>query len=225
MTVHVRRDSDTCETDGGWFQARRLFSFDRYRDPEQMGVGPPRMFDDDGLRPGVVWTLHPHRDIESCTYVVEGHFGHADSLGHDGELHTGAAQVMRFSRASAYHSELNASEAEPMRFMQLWFLATGTLLQIMGPEGEYGLDLAQDARVWVSSLSPGNSVQREFADGRGGFLYVKDGAVEIGQGKLYTGGAAKIFGPEPLTIAAIDSAEIMLIDVPHEFRPVGVWVR
>ena len=30
--------------------------------------------------------MHPHRDIESLTYVVEGHFLHADSLGNNGRL-------------------------------------------------------------------------------------------------------------------------------------------
>ena len=40
--------------------------------------------------------LHPHQDIESLTYVVEGHFLHADSLGTNGHLERGAAQVMTF---------------------------------------------------------------------------------------------------------------------------------
>lgn len=244
MTVHVRRDSDIYEIDGGWFHARWHFSFDHYRDPEQMGVGPLRVFNDDRLRPGAVWPLHPHSDIESCTYVAEGRFGHDDSLGNDGELQAGAAQVMRFSHAGARHSELNASQHEPMRFMQFWFLPsveglessvqqrqytradrTDTLLQIMGPAGEDGLDLAQDARVWVSSLSPGASVQRNFADGRGGYLYVMDGAVDVGGDKLSTGDAAKIFGRERLSFATVDPAEIILIDVPLEFRPVGIWAR
>jgi redox-sensitive bicupin YhaK (pirin superfamily) len=39
-----------------------------------MGVGALRVFNDDRLQPGAVWPLHPHRDIESCTYVVEGLF-------------------------------------------------------------------------------------------------------------------------------------------------------
>src|SRR5919108_2158069 len=115
--------------------------------------------------------MHPHRDIESCTYVVEGVFAHADSLGNDGHLAPGAAQVMRFSSAGAEHSERNGSQTEPMRFLQFWILPSqeglensvqqrqytladrqGRLLQIMGPAGEDGLDLAQDARVVVAQL-------------------------------------------------------------------------
>ena len=242
MAVEVRRDSEIHSAEGGWFHARWHFSFDQYRDPRQMGVGPLRVFNDDRLEPGAVWPMHPHRDIESCTYVAEGHFAHDDSLGNGGRLDAGAAQVMRFSHSGAMHSELNGSQTEPMRFMQFWFLPSveglqssvqqrqytrddraNTLLQIMGPEGEDGLDLAQDARVWVSSLSSGASVQHDFAEGRGGYLYMMDGSADLGSDKLGTHDAGKFFGPEQLTIAAIDPAELILIDVPLEFQPVGIW--
>ena len=129
-----------------------------------------------------------------------------------------------------------------MRFIQFWFLTSveglrssvqqrqysredraNTLLQIMGPEGEDGLDLAQDARVWVSSLSSGASVERRFPEGRGGYLYLMDGSTNVGSDKLAMGDAAKVFGAERLTITSIDHAELILIDVPLEFRPVGIW--
>src|SRR3954466_16348610 len=52
MTVQIRRDKEIYATDGGWFQARWHFTFDHYRDPEQMGVGALRVFNDDRLQPG-----------------------------------------------------------------------------------------------------------------------------------------------------------------------------
>ena len=96
----VRQDSEIYRERGGWFDARWHFSFDRYRDPQQMGVGALRVFNDDRIVAGAEWPMHPHRDIESLTYVVEGHFEHADSLGNDGQLEPGAAQVMSFSHAA-----------------------------------------------------------------------------------------------------------------------------
>ena len=39
-TAITIREADTIwREEGGWFDARWHFSFDRYRDPEQMGVG------------------------------------------------------------------------------------------------------------------------------------------------------------------------------------------
>jgi quercetin 2,3-dioxygenase len=242
MTVEIRRGKEIYATDGGWFQARWHFSFDHYRDPAQNGVGALRVFNDDRLRPGAVWPLHPHRDIESCTYVVEGLFAHEDSLGNDGQLEPGGAQVMRFSSRGALHSERNGSEAEGMRFLQFWILPSqeglensvqqqqyteadrsGRLLQIMGPVGEDGLDLAQDARVLVSRLTGGNRASYAIAAARGGYLYILDGELQVGDEALGGGDAAKLAGPEFLVLTASDDAELILIDVPFQFRPIGVW--
>jgi len=242
MTVEIRRDKEIFAADGGWFQARWHFSFDHYRDPAQMGVGALRVFNDDRLQPSAVWPLHPHRDIESCTYVVEGLFAHEDSLGNDGKLKPGAAQVMRFSSRGALHSERNGSQTEGMRFLQFWILPSqdglensvqqrqyteadrrGRLLQIMGPVGEDGLDLAQDARVLVSRLGSGDHASYRIAAARGGYLYILDGELRLGQEALAGGDAAKLAGPEKLVLTASDGAELILIDVPVQFRSIGVW--
>jgi hypothetical protein len=41
---------------------------------------------DDRLVPGADWPIHPHADVEGLTYMVEGTFEHADSLGNGGTL-------------------------------------------------------------------------------------------------------------------------------------------
>jgi redox-sensitive bicupin YhaK (pirin superfamily) len=239
----VIREADTIwREQGGWFDARWHFSFDRYDDPEQMGVGPLRVFNDDRIVAGAHWPMHPHRDIESNTYVVAGHFEHADSLGNDGRLEAGAAQVMTFSHRGDQHSERNASTTEPMRFIQFWILPAArglatsvqqrqyTLddrrdrwLQIMGPAGTDGLDLSQDARALVAHLTDAGRLQHTFAPGRGGYLYVIDGRIEINGDEMRTGDAAKITGEATLELSSPVAAELILIDVPLEFTPVGVW--
>jgi hypothetical protein len=238
----VRRDKGIYEKDGGWFHARWHFSFDEYHDPRQMGVGALRVFNDDRIVGGAVWPMHPHRDIESLTYVVEGHFEHADSLGNDGRLEPGAVQVMDFSHAGAFHSERNASQTETLRFIQFWILPSDPRmqtrvqqhqftpgdradrwLQIMGPTGEDGLDLAQDARVRVSRLSAGRRLDHRLADGRAGYLYLIDGEASLDDQRLTTGDAAELEGPHDLSVAAGTGSELMLVDVPLRYRPVGVW--
>jgi redox-sensitive bicupin YhaK (pirin superfamily) len=205
-------------------------------------VGALRVFNDDRLQPGAVWPLHPHRDIESCTYVVEGLFAHDDSLGNDGQLEPGAAQVMRFSSQGALHSERNGSQTEPMRFLQFWILPSeeglqnsvqqrqytradreGRLLQIMGPAGEDGLDLAQDARVLVARLAGGDQIGYALGSARGGYLYVLDGELRVGDETLSGGDAAKLTGPEDLELTGVDNGELIFIEIPLRFRRIGVW--
>ena len=243
-TVTVREADTIWREQGGWFDARWHFSFDRYRDPEQMGVGPLRVFNDDRIVAGAEWPLHPHQDIESNTYVVSGHFLHADSLGHNGRLEAGAAQVMTFSRAGDQHSEKNGSPDEPMRFIQFWILPstrgletrvqqrqytleerTDRWLQIMGPAGTDGLELAQDARALVAHLTHAGRLEHTFGPGRGGYLYVIEGRLSLNGDSLRTGDAAKITGQAALDLSTEVGAELILVDVPLEFEPVGVWAR
>ena len=238
----IRRADEIYEADGGWFNARWHFSFDRYYDPEQMGVGSLRVFNDDSIIAGAEWPMHPHRDIESLTYVVEGSFAHLDSLGNRGELAPGAAQVMTFSSRGAQHSERNGSPDEPMRFIQFWILPseaglddavqqhqftreerTNRWLTIMSPVGEPGLDLHSDARALVSHLEQGATVDHGVDPGRGAYLYVIDGAATLNGDTVKTGDAAKVEGPEHLELAAQEPTELILVDVPLDFTPVGVW--
>src|SRR3979490_2651413 len=90
--IRVRPSNTIYHADGGWFSANWHFSFDRYYDPNNMGWGLLRVFNDDRLVPGAAWPMHPHRDIEGITYVAEGTFEHADSRGNGGILHPGAIQ-------------------------------------------------------------------------------------------------------------------------------------
>lgn len=241
-TVVIREADTIWHEQGGWFEARWHFSFDRYRDEEQMGVGALRVFNDDRIIAGAEWPMHPHQDIESLTYVVEGHFLHADSLGNSGRLEAGAAQVMTFSHRGDRHSEKNASSDKPMRFIQFWILPstrglhtsvqqrqytladrTDQWLQIMGPRGTEGLDLEQDARALVSHLTDKGRLEHRFSSGRGGYIYVIDGRADLEGDPLRTGDAVKVTGAADLTLTTDLAAELILIDVPLEFEPVGVW--
>ncbi|MFC0528055.1 pirin family protein [Phytohabitans kaempferiae] len=240
----IRREIDIFEKDGGWYQARWHFSFDHYRDEDQMGVGALRVFNDDRIIGGASWPMHPHRDLESLTYVVEGEFDHADSLGNGGRLGPGGAQVMDFSHGGALHSERNASHREPLRFLQFWILPsdpvlpthvqqrqfdpgarTNIWLQIMGPPGEDGLDLAQDARVHVTRLTAGRGLTYTFGDDRGGYVYLIDGSGTFDGRAVSARDAGKVVGPHDLVIESGTDSDIIVVDVPMRFRRIGVWAE
>jgi len=241
--LQIRRDAEIHAEEGGWFSARWHFSFDRYRDPDQMGIGPLRVFNDDRLAAGADWPMHPHADVEGLTYVVEGTFEHADSLGQDGTLQPGGVQRMTLG-SGALHSERNGSKTEPMRFLQFWILPDtpslppsveqrqftredrfGKLLKVIGQEGGDVVAVHQDAAAYVAALESGAEVEHAFAEDRAGYLYLIAGAVRLNADRLRTGDAAKIFGSEQVEVVADEEAELILIDVPQRYTPVGVWAR
>ncbi|HEY3218496.1 MAG TPA: pirin family protein [Candidatus Limnocylindria bacterium] len=230
----LRPERSIYRIDGGWFRARWHFSFDTYNDPRHMGIGFMRVFNHDTLVPGAVWPMHPHRDIEGITYVVDGAFEHADSLGNDGVLMPGGVQRMRLGRG-AEHSERNHSKTIEMQFIQIWILPhrrglepdvvqrqytqadrTDRLLRFLKPDGAEGegITVAQDVSMYVSRLSGGNAVHPEFGPGRGGYLYLISGALTANGESMTTGDAAYVTGAGTLDLAARDVSELILVDTP-----------
>ena len=230
--IEVRRDEEIYEREGGWFHARWHFSFDEYRDPDWVQFGSLRVFNDDSLVPGVAWPMHPHKDIEGLTYVVEGTFRHADNLGGEYQI-LPAGSVQRMSLGSgSWHSEQNASDTEPMRFIQMWIMPrerglepsveqrvftkegrTGRLLQVISPEGGDAVLVHQDAGVHVSSLPAGTSISHKFEEGTGGYLYLIEGAIRLNGEVLHTGDAAKIQDEPEITIEAEEPSELIMVQV------------
>ena len=230
--LRIRRDAEISDVDGGWFRARWHFSFDTYHDPEYMRFGTLRVFNDDRLVPGAIWPMHPHRDIEGLTYVVEGSFRHQDDVGGDpGPLPAGSVQRMTLG-AGAWHSEQNASETEPMRFIQMWIMPnergltpgveqrvftkedrTDRLLKVISGDGGEAVLVHQDAHVFVSHLSPGTRVEHELGDGRGLYLYVVEGDVSANGEPMSTGDAVQVTQERSIAIEASSDAELVVVDV------------
>ena len=175
--------------------------------------------------------------------MVEGTFRHEDSVGGPpGPLPAGSVQRMTLG-SGAYHSEQNASADEPVRFIQIWVLPdtpdlepeveqqvftvedrTDRLLEVVGPRrGPSLVKVHQNASVLVSRLYPGTEVRHEVGPGRGAYAYLIDGRATFGAEPVATGDAAKVTGQDALHVRAAAPTELIVVDVPLEFRRVGVW--
>jgi redox-sensitive bicupin YhaK (pirin superfamily) len=230
--ITIRRDAEISDVDGGWFRARWHYSFDSYHDPAYVQFGTLRVFNDDRLIAGAVWPMHPHRDIEGLTYVVEGSFRHQDDVGGPhGPLPAGSVQRMTLG-SGALHSEQNASDTEPMRFIQMWIMPkerglapgveqkvftqddrTDTLLRVISGDDDGAVLVHQDAHVFVSRLNAGTQVDHVLGDGRGVYLYVIEGDVRVNGEQMQTGSAAQITAERQVTIEATATSELILVDV------------
>jgi quercetin 2,3-dioxygenase len=232
MTIQLRRDAEIWREEGGWFAARWHFSFDRYRDPENMGFGNLRVFNDDRLIPGAIWPMHPHRDVEGLTYVVEGTFRHEDNVGGSpGPLPAGSVQRMTLG-SGALHSEQNGSETEPMRFIQMWIIPEqrglppgveqkvltkedrrNRLLRVISPEGGDAVLVHGNASVYISSMERALTLTHKIPDEMGVYLYVIGGSIDLNGERLATGDAAKIAGESQITLRADDETELIFVQV------------
>ncbi|HIF77522.1 MAG: pirin family protein [Sulfitobacter sp.] len=116
-TLETRRATPTME--GAGVKLHRAFGF---HDPSELD--PFLLFDDfrndrpEDFEKGFPW--HPHRGIETITYVLEGTVEHADSLGNTGDLNAGDVQWMTAGSGILHQEMPRGNAAGQMHGFQLW---------------------------------------------------------------------------------------------------------
>jgi redox-sensitive bicupin YhaK (pirin superfamily) len=116
----VKRVVQTKPTiEGAGVKLQRAFGFGNTTD-----FDPFLLFDDfrndkpEDYLAGFPW--HPHRGIETITYVLAGHVAHGDSLGNRGNLGAGDVQWMT-AGSGILHQEMPQGDADGrMHGFQLW---------------------------------------------------------------------------------------------------------
>jgi len=233
--IQIRKSEDRGTTDFGWLKSRHSFSFGEYYDPQHHDYGPLRVINDDRVAGGGGFPMHPHRDMEIFSYVVEGSLEHRDSLGHRARIGAGGVQRITAGRGIA-HSEYNPSPTEPVHFLQIWIRPRADRLEpsyadrhfdpaekrnrlrpILSADGREGsLSLAQDAVVSAAILEPGKSLLLEVAPGRRAWLQAVRGRGTLGGQALHAGDGASVDGPERTVLTAEEELEVLWMDLPAE---------
>lgn len=229
--IDIRPSAERGEGDFGWLKTQHSFSFDTYHDPRFMGFRSLRVINEDWVQAGHGFPMHPHRDMEIITYVLDGAIEHQDSMGNGSIIRPGDGQRMS-AGTGVRHSEANASKTEAAHLLQIWILPDrrghepgyeqkafpeaekrGRLRLIASPDGADGsVTIHQDAKLYASLLNPGQAVKHELRKGRYAWLQVARGAVELNGQSLNQGDGAAI-SDERLTVKATEDAEVLLFDL------------
>lgn len=232
MSLVLRPADARGHANHGWLDSYHTFSFADYFDPAQMGFRALRVINDDVVRPGTGFGMHGHRDMEIVSYVVAGALTHEDTIGSKGVLRRGDVQYMN-AGSGIRHSEVNASTDEDVRLLQVWIepprpglppsyrqetvpdsAKRNNLRLIAGPEGSGAVLTAyRDVRVYAALLESGLALFHPLLPGRGVWIQVVDGTLEVNGVALGHGDGAAIEDEETIRITATGLAEFLLFDL------------
>jgi redox-sensitive bicupin YhaK (pirin superfamily) len=148
--VDVRPAGSRFHTSIDWLDSWHSFSFGRHYDPLNTGHGLLLVHNEDTVRAGAGFTAHSHRDMEIVTWVLDGELEHRDSTGTAGVIYAGLAQRMS-AGTGITHSEMNASRAEPVHFVQMWVLPDTQGIAPGYEQRDVGTGLAGGGLVPVAS--------------------------------------------------------------------------
>ncbi|MCW4463680.1 pirin family protein [Sphingomonas sp. BT-65] len=217
--------------DHGWLNARHHFSFANYYDPDRMGWGAIRVWNDDEIAPNSGFPPHPHKDMEIITYVRKGAITHQDSMGNTGKTGAGDVQVMS-AGTGVRHAEYNL-ETETTTLFQIWIMPraeggapswgakpfpkgerSGKFVTLASgfEEDTDALPIRADARVLGATIKAGESLTHSVGEGRYAYLVPAVGKIEIDGQPFDARDGAALTGGQTVTITAIEDAEIVLVD-------------
>jgi quercetin 2,3-dioxygenase len=230
--IKVRPAGERGLTRISWLDSRHTFSFNRYYDPHYTGFRDLLVINEDIVAPAQGFGTHSHDNMEILSYVIEGALEHRDSAGGSGVIRPNELQRMS-AGTGVSHSEFNASQTEPVHFLQIWIQPDeqglkpgyeqrafpegerrGRLRLIASREGRDGSVIVhQDVKVFSALLASGDEVSYQLDGDRRAWIQVIKGRITVGGMRLGTGDGAAISAENSLTINADDAAEILLFDL------------
>lgn len=152
-------------------------------------LGPLLVLADATFAPRSRFPLHPHRDMEILSIVLEGTLSHHGDQAHGATLAARSAQLIS-ARDGMVHAEGNDTDA-PTRMLQVWFQPdtrggepTWSSRTFASPgrhllAGGAGMPLGTDAQVWWVDVAAGQEETLSVARGRRGYLMALNAPVTV----------------------------------------------
>ena len=230
--IELRKSEDRGQAMHDWLESRFSFSFADYYDPQHMGFGALRVINDDRIAPNSGFGMHPHRDMEIISYVLDGELTHKDNMGNGSVIRPGDVQRMS-AGTGVLHSEFNRSLDRQVHLLQIWIQPSergiepgyeekhfnpadkrGRLRLIASQDGGEGsVKIHQDAKVYAGLFDGDERATMPIASGRRVYVHVARGEVTINGTPLKAGDALKAVDEVQIELTQGRQAEVLVFDL------------
>ena len=227
--LKIRRANERGHVNHGWLNAYHSFSFADYFDRNHMHFSDLRVINEDFVQPTMGFGMHPHKDMEILTYVLEGRIAHKDSMGNVKEFNAGEFQIMS-AGSGVYHSEFNPSETETLHLLQIWimpneygitprygqkqFADKGGATLILSPNaGDGSFKVYQDMKLWRYQYGANQTAEIKLEAHRNYWLQIVKGSLTVNGVELNSSDALAVSAETLLTLQTTSEIEILLFDL------------
>jgi quercetin 2,3-dioxygenase len=236
--MNVIRENQRGKVDMGWLKSAHSFSFGQYYNPETIHFGALRVLNDDYIKGGNGFPMHPHDNMEIITIVLNGTLEHKDTMGNKGKLLSGDVQLMG-AGTGIFHSESNPDPLNPLELLQIWVfpgengmnptyqqknfsheLTSGNPIVLLGPDESYPLKIRQKAwftRWKTESAKEINYTINEPSSGL--YVFVIEGDINVNNVSLSKRDAITIENLSNLQInvKSDKKSDVLLMEVPMQW--------
>jgi redox-sensitive bicupin YhaK (pirin superfamily) len=239
--LRIKKSEDRGHVRHGWLDSYHSFSFTGYYNPAQMHFSVLRVINEDIIDPAEGFAMHPHKNMEIITYMLQGELRHEDSLVNSSDIKAGDVQCMT-AGTGVLHSEYNTSSIDKVHLLQIWIFPNKRLLEpsysvknftdaqkkdrwclvVSNDSRECSLKINQDISLFSTILNDSKTLEYVLAQNRSAYIQVVKGEVEINGQTLETGDALMLDGSPladdtMLIVKSVTQVELLLFDLPlHE---------
>lgn len=219
----------------GWLKSIFHFSFAEYFNIDNMNFGVLRVINDDLIEGNTGFDLHPHKDMEIVSYVVDGELTHGDTMGNKNTISRGHVQYMS-AGTGVYHSEYNLGDSTA-RLLQIWVIpdkkgykpAYGDyrfnwddrknkwLNIVSSKDGDAAIKINQDANFYVVELDEGKEIDFQVGSNRQAYLVQIEGNSTINNLELNERDALEIV-EEDILIKADKKSHVLVIEMKKQLN-------
>ena len=233
MQYIIHRSANRGKKDIGWLISNFSFSFSSYYNPVKNGFGLLITLNDDYVKPGGGFGLHPHVNMEIISVMLAGKMNHKDTMGYSEVVEKDWVQIMSAGNGLK-HEEHNIGDTD-VNFLQIWIEPK---LQNIAPryqkrffpkenrknkletivsyeEGQQHCWINQNAKLSLGWFETGHQLEYRLNPlNKGVYIFVTSGTLRFGNEIIEAKDGIGFWDTDTINLQAEQEAEFIVIEVP-----------